>query len=306
MTERLRIFDGHNDSVQRIREYRPDGIDFLARSTDGGARDPDWTVPSHIDLARALDGGLVGGLFAMFVRPEHPPVNDLTVTKNSYEVRLAEPLDTAYARRQTWELLTALKRLEARAEGRIRTAYVRAGFADTPSALFNGSRLRNTPACRARIDELMREFADAAKVKVEFLQERLLAMLDASPQDLFDAAGHLKPIVDLRRGLGAAIKVIKFDRKTGKFSEIVRLSLLTRSPWPVCCCVRSAPSRTTRAPSTPSTVSANGLTAPLVGSAATISVCWQTRSTFSKATDRRRRSGGAEKTRGDNWLGGPS
>ncbi len=97
MTERLRIFDGHNDSVQRIREYRPDGIDFLARSTDGGARDPDWTVPSHIDLARALDGGLVGGLFAMFVRPEHPPVNDLTVTKNSYEVRLAEPLDTAYA-----------------------------------------------------------------------------------------------------------------------------------------------------------------------------------------------------------------
>jgi hypothetical protein len=58
---------------------------------------------------------------------------------------------------------------------------VRAGFADTKSANFNGSRLKSTPACRARIDELMREFADAAEVKVEYLQERLLAMLEASP-----------------------------------------------------------------------------------------------------------------------------
>jgi membrane dipeptidase len=107
----LGIFDGHNDSVQRLQEYRPDGIDFLARSTDG-----------HLDLPRAIDGGLVGGLFAMFVQPEHPPVNDLIVRKSSYEVRLAEPLDTAYARCKTGELLTALKRLEARADGRIRIA----------------------------------------------------------------------------------------------------------------------------------------------------------------------------------------
>jgi membrane dipeptidase len=107
----LGIFDGHNDAVQRLQEYRPDGIDFLARSTNG-----------HLDLPRAIDGGLVGGLFAMFVRPEHPPVNDLTVTKSGYEVRLAEPLDTAYARRTTRELLTALKRLEVRADGRIRIA----------------------------------------------------------------------------------------------------------------------------------------------------------------------------------------
>jgi membrane dipeptidase len=71
------IFDGHNDSVQRLQEYHPDGVDFLARSTDG-----------HLDLPRALDGGLVGGLFAMFVRPEHQPTDDLTVTKTSYEVRL--------------------------------------------------------------------------------------------------------------------------------------------------------------------------------------------------------------------------
>jgi membrane dipeptidase len=104
----IAIFDGHNDSVQRLQEYRPDGIDFLARSTDG-----------HLDLPRAVDGGLIGGLFAMFVRPEHRPVDNLTVTKTGYEVRLAEPLDTAYARRRTGEQLDALKRLEARSGGKI-------------------------------------------------------------------------------------------------------------------------------------------------------------------------------------------
>jgi membrane dipeptidase len=106
----LGIFDGHNDSVQRLQEYRPDGIDFLARLADG-----------HLDLP-PIDGGLVGGLFAMFVPPEHPSVNDLIVTKSSYEVRLAEPLDTVYARRKMRELLAALKHLEARADGRIRIA----------------------------------------------------------------------------------------------------------------------------------------------------------------------------------------
>jgi membrane dipeptidase len=105
------IFDGHNDCVQRLQEYRPDGIDFLARSTDG-----------HLDLPRALDGGLAGGLFAMMAHPEHPPVDDLTVTKTGYEVRLAEPLDAGYARRKIAEQLIALERLVARAEGKIRIA----------------------------------------------------------------------------------------------------------------------------------------------------------------------------------------
>ena len=89
----ITIFDGHNDSVHRLQDYRPDGIDFLTRSSD-----------IHLDLPRALEGGLRGGLFAMFVGPETPPTDDLTVTKTSYEVRLAEPLDTAYARRKTGEL----------------------------------------------------------------------------------------------------------------------------------------------------------------------------------------------------------
>jgi hypothetical protein len=45
----------------------------------------------------------------------------------------------------------------------------------------------------------MCEFAGAAKVKVEFLQERLLPILEVAAQALFDAAGELKPIATLRR-----------------------------------------------------------------------------------------------------------
>jgi membrane dipeptidase len=105
------IFDGHNDTVHRLREYRPDGIDFLSRSSDG-----------QLDLPRALDGRLTGGLFAMFVHSEHPPTDNLTITNTGYEVRLADPLDADYARRKTREMLHALKSLEARAEGKVRIA----------------------------------------------------------------------------------------------------------------------------------------------------------------------------------------
>jgi len=105
------IFDGHNDCVQRLMEYRPGGVDFLERSADG-----------HLDLPRATESGLKGGLFAMMAHPEQPPVDDLTISETGYEVRLAEALDPAYARRTIREMLAALKRLEARAAGKVRIA----------------------------------------------------------------------------------------------------------------------------------------------------------------------------------------
>src|SRR5215470_561057 len=100
-------------------------------------------------------------------------------------------------------------------------AYVRAGFADTPNARFNASRLRNKPAVRARIDELMWQFAEASAIKVEYLQHQLLPLLRANGQDLFDSVGKLRPIGELQRDCSAAIKSIKFDKKTGTVSEIV-------------------------------------------------------------------------------------
>ncbi|MBB5057601.1 membrane dipeptidase [Granulicella aggregans] len=109
--DKIAIFDGHNDAVHLIREYKPDGIDFLAANATG-----------HLDLPRARTGGMIGGFFALWVPAEHPLENTLTTTESSYSVRMAEPLDPAYARRETARQLAALKSLEARSEGSIRIA----------------------------------------------------------------------------------------------------------------------------------------------------------------------------------------
>jgi len=101
------------------------------------------------------------------------------------------------------------------------SAYVRAGFADTPNARFNASRLRNKPAVRIRINELMDQFAEASAIKVEYLQHQILPLLRANGQDLFDSVGKLRPIGELQRDCAAAIKSIKFDKRTGSVSEIV-------------------------------------------------------------------------------------
>jgi len=115
-TVSIPIFDGHNDTVHKIREYiGEEGIDFLVESATG-----------HLDLPRARQGGLAGGFLAMWVPAEHPrPVSDptdLTATETSYAVRMAEPLDPAYARASIAKQLAALKSLATRSTGQIRIA----------------------------------------------------------------------------------------------------------------------------------------------------------------------------------------
>lgn len=107
----IEIFDGHNDSVQRIKEYSPDGVDFLERSDVG-----------HLDLPRAQDAGMVGGLFAMFVRAEHPPTDNRMITETGSEVRFPNAIDPEHAKGQIAGQLAALQALAVRACGRIRIA----------------------------------------------------------------------------------------------------------------------------------------------------------------------------------------
>jgi membrane dipeptidase len=52
------FFDGHNDAVQFIAEYQAGGRDLRDRSNDG-----------DLDLVRAREGGLIGGMFAMMAKP---------------------------------------------------------------------------------------------------------------------------------------------------------------------------------------------------------------------------------------------
>ncbi|WP_246787576.1 dipeptidase [Bradyrhizobium sp. CCBAU 53421] len=108
---RIAIFDGHNDAAQHLAEYREDGRDFLVRSEEG-----------HLDLPRAREGGMVGGLFAMYAKAEHPRQGDFTRTAGGYEVRLAEPLDPVYARRTIDAQLSGLEAMVARGGGEVRWA----------------------------------------------------------------------------------------------------------------------------------------------------------------------------------------
>jgi len=100
--------------------------------------------------------------------------------------------------------------------------YVRAGFrGDAKWHRFNASRLSNKAPVRARINELMEQFAEASALKVEYLQQQLLPTLRTNPQDLFEAGtDKLKSIADLPRDVAAAIKSVKFDKKTGNVVEI--------------------------------------------------------------------------------------
>ena len=55
-TPTVPVFDGHNDTLTQIRNAPADEArTFLERSDRG-----------HIDLPRAREGGLAGGLFAIF------------------------------------------------------------------------------------------------------------------------------------------------------------------------------------------------------------------------------------------------
>jgi membrane dipeptidase len=112
---RIPVFDGHNDTLTRL--YLPErgggGRSFFQRGESG-----------HIDLPRAREGGLIGGIFAIFTpppydSPEHDPTYGATITADGYDVRLHSPLDHAYAKRFTGSVLDFLARLEAEAGGAI-------------------------------------------------------------------------------------------------------------------------------------------------------------------------------------------
>jgi membrane dipeptidase len=113
---RLPIFDGHNDALLRLYRHDPgDGSTFLTRGERG-----------HLDLPRAVEGGLGGGLFAAFV-PNRQAVgavagDDLTLTEIGWEVRPAARVAHPHALRTAIAMLARLYRLEAASAGQLRVA----------------------------------------------------------------------------------------------------------------------------------------------------------------------------------------
>jgi len=96
------IFDGHNDTVLSLRAT---GRDFFARSDEG-----------HIDLPRAREGGLAGGIFAVFVSdPGERPGDDTPGI-----ITASPELTQAFAEHYAIEEFARLRRIVATSDGAAR------------------------------------------------------------------------------------------------------------------------------------------------------------------------------------------
>ncbi|WP_134671271.1 dipeptidase [Halorussus marinus] len=103
------VFDGHNDTLLDVRaDGREGGRSFFERREAG-----------HLDLPRARDGGLAGGLFAVFV-PNDDHEYDREPTAEGYEMDLPPAVDRERARAFTYDALARLHRIRADSDGAVR------------------------------------------------------------------------------------------------------------------------------------------------------------------------------------------
>ena len=108
------IIDGHNDTLTHIlRPGRGHGRSFFERSPIG-----------QIDLPRAQEGNLGGGICAIFVpqpadSPESDPYYGLTLTDNGYDMQYRSAVDHAYAREFTLTVLDLADQIASESNGRV-------------------------------------------------------------------------------------------------------------------------------------------------------------------------------------------
>src|SRR5690242_5378940 len=95
------LFDGHNDALTR------EGDEDLAQRSDRG----------HLDLPRMRDGGMRGGIFAIFTPSNGEPSRQVSFGANgSYSEPLAEPLEQEAAAAHASRAAERLLELERRGE----------------------------------------------------------------------------------------------------------------------------------------------------------------------------------------------
>jgi membrane dipeptidase len=111
----LPVFDGHNDTLLDL--FLPEhgsGRSFFKKSKKG-----------HIDLPRAREGGLAGGIFAIYLPPpksseESDPLFGFTANDNGYSIEMHRPLDAKYARELTDSILDFTDDMERKSGGQIK------------------------------------------------------------------------------------------------------------------------------------------------------------------------------------------
>jgi membrane dipeptidase len=106
----MKIFDGHNDILNKItNSEKPTNTRAFLSEGRG-----------HLDLPRAIQGGMVGGFFAVY--PSNPPslpsAEDRTVLRaDGYEVIMAPALEYAVAHQAALDMITLMEQIEADSSG---------------------------------------------------------------------------------------------------------------------------------------------------------------------------------------------
>ncbi len=102
MTDRIPVFDGHNDTLLRVRPTENEGARcFFVESGEG-----------HVDLPRARRGGLVGGVCGIYVPRPPDGAGQAPVASDA-----PPAIDPAYAHRFVTTVLARLCKIEAAARG---------------------------------------------------------------------------------------------------------------------------------------------------------------------------------------------
>lgn len=110
MSEKIAVFDGHNDVLLRLvgRKEPPAEEAFLEGTRDG-----------QLDLPRAREGGFCGGFFAVFPPSKGNFRFDSFQTGGGYDVPLPGQLPTDTARTSTVAMVALIHRIEQASGGAV-------------------------------------------------------------------------------------------------------------------------------------------------------------------------------------------
>ena len=108
----MHSFDGHNDVLLRLWRQGNDGVRAFLEGDGKG----------QLDLPRAREGGMVGGLYAIFAPSKDKSQAKEPSKPGTYDIPLPPALDLTHAQRATLEMASLLFRIAENSRGGVRIA----------------------------------------------------------------------------------------------------------------------------------------------------------------------------------------
>src|SRR5215468_10150958 len=108
----MHSFDGHNDVLLRLWHQGNDGVATFLEGDGKG----------QLDLLRAREGGMVGGLYAIFVPSEDKSQANEPIEPGTYDIPMPPALELTHPQPATLEMASLLFRIAESSRGRVRLA----------------------------------------------------------------------------------------------------------------------------------------------------------------------------------------